>query len=87
MGVFCPEGFCRGVYVWGVFVRGVFVLEPSGKQNSTAGLHLQVMDTSEKFRQNLLIKFHLTKEFIFLIHETEKNSSVGFVKEQNIESL
>ena len=46
------------------------------------------MHPREKFRQNLLVKFHFMKDLNFLIHELEqKNFGLGFVAVQNIGSL
>ena len=48
----------------------------------------KLMHPCEKFRQNLLVKFHLMKDFDFLIHELkQKNFSLRFVLVQNIRSL
>ena len=48
----------------------------------------KLMHPCEKFRQNLLVKFHFMKDFDFLIHALkQKNFSLGFILVQNIRSL
>ena len=48
----------------------------------------KLMHPCEKFRQNLLVRFHFMKDFDFDTRaEIEKNFSLGFVSVQNIRSL
>ena len=49
-------------------------------------IDIKLMHPCEKFRQNLLVKFHFMKDFDFLVHELKqrKNFILGFILVQNI---
>ena len=55
---------------------------------SAQQIDTKLMHPCEKFHQDLLVKFHFTKDFNFLKDEPkQKNFSLGFVIVQNMGSL